>query len=155
MFYCKILIHSSQWFMRRRFLKVSELSIAKYFTIQYVSRYRGHDMIRIPIQGSRYDTYPDTGVTIPYVSRYRAHDTICIPIQGSRYNTYPHTELTIRYVSRYRAHDTICILIQGSRYDMYYDTVHTSLSASTFQITRQNKSKNMNILLPSMIADGF
>jgi len=40
-----------------------------------------HDTIHIPIQGSRYNTYPDTGVTIQYVSRYRGHDTIRITIQ--------------------------------------------------------------------------
>ena len=42
--------------------------------IRYVSRYRSHDMIRVTVQKSCYDTRHDTEVMIRYVSRYRSHD---------------------------------------------------------------------------------
>ena len=82
-----------------------------WVTIRYVSRYLGHDTIRLAILGSRYDTSRDTWVTIRYVSRYLGHDTIRLAILGSRYDTYRDTWVTIRYVSRYLGHDTICIAI--------------------------------------------
>ena len=47
-------------------------------------RQQPRDTIRIPIQGSRYDTYRDT-----HASRYMGHDTIRIAIHGLQYNTYP------------------------------------------------------------------
>ncbi len=130
------------------------LCIASKVTMRYVSQYRCHDMIRITIQMSRYDTYHDTAVTIWYVSRYSCHDMIRITIQMSRYDTYHDTDVTIWYASRYtchdmiritiqmvtiwyasryRCHDMIRITIQMSRYDTHHDTHVTIWYASRYR----------------------
>ena len=93
-----------------------------WVTMRYVSRYLGHDSIRIAILGSRCDTCRDTWVTMRYVSRYLGHDSIRIAILGSRCDTYRDTWVTMRYVSRYLGHDLIRIAILGSRCDTYRDT---------------------------------
>ena len=59
-------------------------SIALKVCIRGGYRQQPRDTIRIPIQGSRYDTCRDT-----CASRYMGHDTIRIAIHGLQYNTYP------------------------------------------------------------------
>jgi len=57
-----------------------ELYIANYLMIQYVSRYRGHYTIRIPIQRSLYNTR----VTIRYVSRYSEYIYVSLNISDNK-----------------------------------------------------------------------
>jgi len=59
--------------------------------------------------------------------------------------SYEYKYIFIRAVHCLLTRDTIFIPRQGSRYDTYHDTVNNYMSASTFEITRQNKNKNMDI----------
>ena len=93
-----------------------------WVTMRYVSRYLGHNVIRIVVLGSQCDTYRDTWVTMRYVSRYLGHNAIRIVVLGSQCDTYRGTWVTMRYVSRYFGHNVIRIAVLGLQCDTYRGT---------------------------------